>query len=447
MEQLEQLYQEVTNILKNHPFNISKNLKISHRLYQNKCIAIDISDGYLRFALDVGFENDEASSIYVRHFVRNTNTERVIRKTEQYRAIQSNTEQYRAIQNNAGKYRSLIIQAINDWLAVYQELFAIKVSVIIPTYNRAHVLPRLLKSINEQTADKDSFEVIFVDDCSSDNTIEVIQSTLNSDIHYQVHKLPVNSGGASIPRNLGIKLARGEYIIFVDSDDNIYSYTIKDVMDFVDKTGCDVCYFQVSSLSGRIKKTQKVFLKGSIEDADFLRDGVNRTLAAYRCFRASLIKVYDISFPMIKTGEDRIFTLSCLIDARKVSILAGKDYYDLEAFDELSLCAGNNGDKNYINGSFSKHESRMVTHFTWWDIVSRSSKNYIERLKMFNGTMHHVFNELITGKQIDNPDIIRTYLTRISSLGFVIIKDEIRDASHREAYEKMKLYDVYNVCQ
>ena len=93
MEQLEQLYQEVTNILKNHPFNISKNLKISHRLYQNKLIAIDISDGYLRFALDVGFENDEASSIYVRHFVRDTNTERVIRKTEQYRAIQSNTEQ------------------------------------------------------------------------------------------------------------------------------------------------------------------------------------------------------------------------------------------------------------------------------------------------------------------------------------------------------------------
>ena len=87
---IQQLHQEIADILKNHPFNISKNLKISHKLYKDELSVIDISDGYLRFALDIGFNNDKKSSIFIRPFVRNTSTERVIKSnTEQYRAIQA----------------------------------------------------------------------------------------------------------------------------------------------------------------------------------------------------------------------------------------------------------------------------------------------------------------------------------------------------------------------
>ena len=295
-------------------------------------------------------------------------------------------------------------------------------------------MPRLLKSINEQTADKDSFEVIFVDDCSSDNTIEVIQSTLNSDIHYQVHKLPVNSGGASIPRNLGIKLARGEYIIFIDSDDNIYPYSINDIINFVEKTNCDICYFQIHSTSNRLSAPPSTFRKGTVEDADVLHNRLTRVLGPWKCFRTSLIRIYDIHFPNMRSGEDRIFTLTCLSDAYKVSILADKYYYDLQISDEVGLTNG--------NGSFSKHEDMLQKHFIWFDIIFRSSREFSYKLKLFNAIMSFVFDELIKSKKIDNPDIVKLYVKRINSLGFFFVEDFIIFKEHRDAYNrKFKIFN------
>ena len=101
---IQQLHQEIADILKSHPFNISKNLKISHSLYQNKVSVINISDAYLRFALDIGFVNEKSSQIYIKPFARNTNTERIIKNTEAYRSIQKHTEQYGTIQNNTNRY-------------------------------------------------------------------------------------------------------------------------------------------------------------------------------------------------------------------------------------------------------------------------------------------------------------------------------------------------------
>ena len=90
------------------------------------------------------------------------------------------------------------------------------VSVIIPTYNRAKLLPRAIKSVLNQTF-KD-FEVIIVDDGSTDNTEEVINEFQKHDkrIKYIRHE---KNKGAAAARNTGIKIAQGEYIAFQDSDD------------------------------------------------------------------------------------------------------------------------------------------------------------------------------------------------------------------------------------
>jgi len=89
-----------------------------------------------------------------------------------------------------------------------------KVSVIIPTYNRAHLIGKAIKSVLNQTY-KD-FEVIVVDDGSTDNTEEIVKSFTDFKIHYICHK---HNRGASAARNTGIKASRGEYIAFLDSDD------------------------------------------------------------------------------------------------------------------------------------------------------------------------------------------------------------------------------------
>lgn len=89
-----------------------------------------------------------------------------------------------------------------------------KVSVILPTYNRAYIIKNSIRSILDQTY-KD-YELIIVDDCSIDETENVINEINDDRIIY--HKFVTNSGVCAA-RNYGIKVSKGEYIAFQDSDD------------------------------------------------------------------------------------------------------------------------------------------------------------------------------------------------------------------------------------
>jgi glycosyltransferase involved in cell wall biosynthesis len=89
-----------------------------------------------------------------------------------------------------------------------------KVSIIIPTYNRAHLLVRAIRSVLNQTFQ--DFELIVVDDASIDNTQEIVKAFGEGRIKYIKHK--ENKGG-SAARNTGIKLSKGIYIAFLDDDD------------------------------------------------------------------------------------------------------------------------------------------------------------------------------------------------------------------------------------
>jgi len=91
-----------------------------------------------------------------------------------------------------------------------------KISVIIPTYNRAHLIRRAIKSVLNQTYQ--DFEIIVVDDGSTDNTEEIIEEFQKYDkrIRYIQHK---KNEGEAAARNTGIKIARGKFIANQDSDD------------------------------------------------------------------------------------------------------------------------------------------------------------------------------------------------------------------------------------
>lgn len=88
------------------------------------------------------------------------------------------------------------------------------VSVVIPTYNRAHLVGRAIQSALNQT--HQDFEIIVVDDAFTDNTEEVAKSFNDPRIRYIRHE---QNRGGSATRNTGIKVSRGEYIAFLNSDD------------------------------------------------------------------------------------------------------------------------------------------------------------------------------------------------------------------------------------
>jgi glycosyltransferase involved in cell wall biosynthesis len=103
---------------------------------------------------------------------------------------------------------------------------SIAVSVVIPTYNRASLLGRAIKSVLEQTYQ--DFEIIVVDDASTDNTEEVVRNLRDRRIRYLRHE---KNRGGSAARNTGIRAAWGQYIAFQDSDDEWLPEKLKKQME------------------------------------------------------------------------------------------------------------------------------------------------------------------------------------------------------------------------
>jgi teichuronic acid biosynthesis glycosyltransferase TuaG len=91
------------------------------------------------------------------------------------------------------------------------------VSVIIPNYNASRFLGETIESVRNQTFT--DWEAIVVDDCSTDHSVEIIQSYANNDGRIRLIECAANNGGPAVPRNMGIAAAQGDYIAFLDSDD------------------------------------------------------------------------------------------------------------------------------------------------------------------------------------------------------------------------------------
>lgn len=92
------------------------------------------------------------------------------------------------------------------------------VSIIIPTYNRAHLISETLDSVLAQTYT--NWECIIVDDGSTDNTMEVVNSYINKDPRFQLHHRPMDKPkGGNAARNYGFEVSKGEYVNWFDDDD------------------------------------------------------------------------------------------------------------------------------------------------------------------------------------------------------------------------------------
>jgi len=122
------------------------------------------------------------------------------------------------------------------------------VSVIIPLYNAEKYVGELLNSILAQTFQ--NFEVIVVDDCSTDNSVAVVQNFMPLfGERLTLTKTKKNSGGCAIPRNKGLPLSRGEYISFLDADDTITPTALGELYSVAKQFDADVVacekYFNV----------------------------------------------------------------------------------------------------------------------------------------------------------------------------------------------------------
>lgn len=145
------------------------------------------------------------------------------------------------------------------------------ISIIIPSFNRAHSLPNAIRSVLDQAAG--NWELIIVDDGSTDDTRQVISKFL---VDERIKYFFQENSGASAARNKGVELSRGDYIIFLDSDDWFLPGLISELNE-VNYARYDLICWQVSKLidgKSSVWKPQKLekiynnitatFLAGSI---------------------------------------------------------------------------------------------------------------------------------------------------------------------------------------
>ncbi len=126
------------------------------------------------------------------------------------------------------------------------------VSVIIPTYNRAHLIGRAIQSVLNQTYR--DFELIIVDDGSTDKTDDIIKEFKKKDERIKYIKHDKNRGG-SAARNTGIIIAKGEYIAFLDSDDEWFKRYLEKQVENIKNSSISACI----SYCGFIRKRENSY--------------------------------------------------------------------------------------------------------------------------------------------------------------------------------------------
>jgi len=181
-------------------------------------------------------------------------------------------------------------------LTSIQQLLCVKISVIVPVYNTAPYLERSLNSITNQTLE--DIEIICVNDGSSDNSQEILRDFEEKDDRIKVISLETNEG-AGYARNIGLELATGEFIGFIDSDDYIDNRYYENLYKYSE--GYDIVqgYF-VDTLNGVSSYIHHDFHN---KTTGYVVDSI---------FRKSFIDEYELKFPVnLKTAEDVIFREDC----------------------------------------------------------------------------------------------------------------------------------------
>lgn len=204
----------------------------------------------------------------------------------------------------------------------------IKITVAIPVYNAAKSIAITLDSLLHQTMDKADFEVLCVNDCSTDNSIEVIAEYSKRMGNIVLLDRVENSGGPAAPRNDAIGAARGEYIHFLDNDDFLGEQALERLYKAAKQYGSDVIFGRHVGVNGRTVPLN-MFRKGIVPKADFLKDGLVYSYAPHKMFRLAFLKEHGFKFPtdVIAGNDDLLFVMQCYIAAKVISIMGDYDYY------------------------------------------------------------------------------------------------------------------------
>lgn len=241
------------------------------------------------------------------------------------------------------------------------------VSVIIPVYNPGEYLRGCLDSVLGQTIGTDRLELIAVDDGSTDGSGEVLDraAAAHPGVVRVVHQ--ENSGGPATPCNVGLGLARGRYVYFLGSDDELGTEALERMVTAADAWGSDVLSAKIVGI-GR-GWSQQIYAENR-PSMEFPSKELAGAMSNTKLFRRSLIEEHGIRYPLdLRIGSDQPFTFDALLAARRISALGDYEYYR----------------------AHRRTDDSNLTYSTGWRT----------RLQSIEAVMHHIASRLGPGVERD----------------------------------------------
>lgn len=207
-----------------------------------------------------------------------------------------------------------------------------KISIIMPIFNTEKYIERSFNSILNQTMNLEDIEVIMVDDCSTDNTRNIVREYEKKYPNFKAVYHEKNSGGCAVPRNSGLKVATGEYVMFLDPDDE-YAPDM-----------CETLYNKIKTNNVELVKCNHELIVNNKSTIDYnfnkeipeiildcKQDAPSNSVSVCNVIHdRKFLEKNNITFPELKNAEDGIFSITEFFKANKMIILnnyAGYKYY------------------------------------------------------------------------------------------------------------------------
>ena len=311
------------------------------------------------------------------------------------------------------------------------ENFSPAVSVIIPMYNAEKYLSVCLESILIQTLQ--DFEVIVVDDCSTDNSCAVAESYLEKfGGRLKIISLPENTGSGAVPRNVGLEHARGKYVYFMDSDDLIIDIALETLFKYSEDYQAEVVYMErcfmfsgesvpkdveLAAWSRSVLKN-KILLepKNISERIDMLMNSHFYWPPWTKFVRRDFLVDNSITFPQMVIAEDEIWTIKIVCLAE--NLLRIPDPLYIQRKNETSMM----GKKRSPEQKIVFWTNPLITGLEVLDEFMRDieffQKNPTVRLQVLNFfTLSQIDNIRAIFKEFDPTALYEIFLREFSKAG------------------------------
>lgn len=197
------------------------------------------------------------------------------------------------------------------------------VSVVVPVYNAENYIKNCINSLIQQTYK--NIEIIIIEDCSTDNSLSICKSLVSLDSRIKLKSNYINSG-YGVSRNKGIDEAKGEWIMFLDADDEFLPDSINQIIKFSETSKCDMTIAEYINIDFKKKKkmnfsniTSKAYT--TKEFAKLCLSNISWSTLSYPCSKIYKKKFLDKYKIRLSKFHDGTFLLDALSKANLIGYL------------------------------------------------------------------------------------------------------------------------------